>query len=400
MSGTDQPLSQGTPSPLPAGAGEGGAPGSAIATLGAQLEQDLQIRLDGPIEEQIRAVLAELDLSRTDSVIFFGAKAQQQLATVSEQMLEKVRVKEVGPAGDLLQTMVQRLKEFDVPEVEPGQRPGLLARLFGVKSEIEKFLGQYDDVKGKIESVAIELERHKTKLLTDVTYLDKLYEANLQYFRTLEVYIAAGRAKLKELDEVVIPALAARVEASGDLIEAQKLRDIRSARDDLERRVHDLLLTRQVTMQSLPSIRLVQENDKALITKINSTIANTLPLWKQQLAQAITIYRSGKAAEAVKAASDLTNELLQANADNLRKVNAQVREQVERGVFDLAAVKQAHATLIATIEDSLRIAEEGKKRRAEAEKELLQLEHELERALAAAGARARGAPAGPSPTAG
>lgn len=373
--------------------------GTAIATLGAEVVQDLQIKLDGPIEQQIRNVLAELDMGNTSSVIFFGAKAQQQLATISEQMLEKVKVKEVGPAGDLLTSMVQKLKEFDVPDVQPGEKPGLLARLFGVKSEIEKFLGQYDEVKTKIEQITVDLEKHKTKLLTDITYLDKLYEANLEYFRTLEVYIAAGRAKLKELDEQVIPELAKKVEESGDMVEAQKLRDIRSARDDLERRVHDLLLTRQVTMQSLPSIRLVQENDKSLITKINSTIANTVPLWKQQLAQAITIYRSGKAAEAVKAASDLTNELLRANAENLQKVNVQVREQVERGVFDIEAVKQANATLIATIEDSLRIADEGKKRRAQAEQDLVKLEDELKHALAAASARAKAAPAPAGPAA-
>lgn len=372
--------------------------GTAIAALGAAVVQDLQIELDGPIEQQIRSVLAELDMSNTNSIIFFGSKAQQQLSTISEQMLEKVRVKEVGPAGDLLNNMVQKLKEFDVPDVDPNEKPGFFARLFGVKSEIEKFLGKYDDVKGQIENITADLERHKTKLLTDVTYLDKLYDANLEYFRTLEVYIAAGRAKLAELDQTVIPALAERVEASNDMVEAQKLRDIRAARDDLERRVHDLLLTRQVTMQSLPSIRLVQENDKSLITKINSTIANTVPLWKQQLAQAITIFRSGKAAEAVKAASDLTNDLLEANAENLQKVNVQVREQIERGVFDIETVKQANARLIATIEDSLRIADEGKRRRAQAEQDLVELERELKHALAAASARSRdaAAPTGPA----
>lgn len=361
----------------------------AIASLSADVVRDLGIALSESVERQIEEALAELDLEQTHSVIFFGAKAQQQLAQISEQMLEKVKVKEIGPAGDLLTQMVQKLKEFQVPDVQPGERPGFLARLLGIKSDIERFLSEYDDVKVKIEQIADELERHKTKLLTDIVYLDKLYEANLEYLKVLEVYIAAGRTKLKELDERIIPALARAVEERGDMVEAQKLRDLRSLRDDLERRVHDLLLTRQVTLQSLPSIRLVQENDKALVTKINSTLANTVPLWKQQLAQAITIYRSGKAAEAVKAATDLTNELLRANAENLRKVNVQVREQFERGVFDLEAIKQAHATLIATIEDSLRIADEAKKRRAQAEQELIKLEDELKHALSAAAARAR-----------
>jgi uncharacterized protein YaaN involved in tellurite resistance len=237
---------------------------------------------------------------------------------------------------------------------------------------------------------------HKTRLLSDIIKLDKLYDANLDYFRTLEVYIAAGRAKLKELDETTIPAMAKQVEASEDVVRAQNLRDLRSARDDLERRVHDLLLTRQVTMQSLPSIRLVQENDKSLVSKINSTIANTVPLWRQQLAQAITIFRAGQAAESVEAAANLTNELLRQNAKNLREVNAEVREQMERGVFDIDTIRLANEELVATIEDSLRIADEGKKNRAEAEKQLVDCERQLRESLAAATARAQAQKAQPA----
>jgi uncharacterized protein YaaN involved in tellurite resistance len=242
-------------------------------------------------------------------------------------------------------------------------------------------------VRDQIDQITTDLELHKTRLLTDITKLDKLYDANLDYFRTLEVYIAAGRAKLKELDEKIIPAMAQKAAAAENVIEAQNLRDLRAARDDLERRVHDLLLTRQVTMQSLPSIRLVQENDKSLVNKINSTVANTVPLWRQQLAQAITIFRAGQAAESVEAASNLTNELLRQNAKNLREVNAEVREQMERGVFDLDTVRLANEDLIATIEDSLRIADEGKKMRAEAEKQLIECESRLRETLAAASAR-------------
>jgi uncharacterized protein YaaN involved in tellurite resistance len=243
-------------------------------------------------------------------------------------------------------------------------------------------------VRDQIDQITTDLELHKTRLLTDITKLDKLYDANLDYFRTLEVYIAAGRAKLKELDEKIIPAMAQKAAAAENVIEAQNLRDLRAARDDLERRVHDLLLTRQVTMQSLPSIRLVQENDKSLVNKINSTVANTVPLWRQQLAQAITIFRAGQAAESVEAASNLTNELLRQNAKNLREVNAEVRQQMERGVFDLDTVRLANEDLIATIEDSLRIADEGKKMRAEAEKQLIECESRLRESLAAASARA------------
>ena len=171
------------------------------------------------------------------------------------------------------------------------------------------------------------------------------------------------------------------------MIKAQELRDLRAARDDLERRVHDLKLTRQVTMQSLPSIRLVQENDKSLVTKINSTLVNTVPLWETQLAQAVAIQRSTEAAAAVKGATDLTNELLTSNAENLRESNKMVREEMERGVFDIEAVKSANASLIATIQESLEIADEGKRRRAAAEEEMQKMEAELRDTLASAKAR-------------
>ncbi|MDZ4134723.1 MAG: toxic anion resistance protein, partial [Paracoccaceae bacterium] len=199
--------------------------------------------------------------------------------------------------------------------------------------------------------------------------------------------------KIADLDATTIPAKEAAVKAAAEdkqVMEAQQLRDLRSARDDLERRVHDLKLTRQVTMQSLPSIRLVQENDKSLVTKINSTLVNTVPLWETQLAQAVTIQRSREAAESIRSANDLTNELLTANAENLQQTNRIVRQEMERGVFDIEAVKKANATLIATINESLKIADEGKAKRAAAEVDLKKMEAELRDALASAKSRGTG----------
>jgi len=211
-----------------------------------------------------------------------------------------------------------------------------------------------------------------------------------EFYDALAIYIAAGEAKLAALDNNDIPAKEAEVAATPEadqVIRAQELRDLRAARDDLERRVHDLKLTRQVTMQSLPSIRLVQENDKSLVTKINSTLVNTVPLWETQLAQAVTIQRSTEAAEAVRAANDLTNKLLEKNASNLRKSNRMIREEMERGVFDIEAVKRANTELVATIEDSLAIADEGRMRRAKAEEDMIKMEAELRDTLAAAEAK-------------
>ena len=254
-------------------------------------------------------------------------------------------------------------------------------------------LQRYEQVRDQIEDITGRLEQHKTGLLVDIESLDRLYAASLEYFHTLEQYIAAGEEKLRDLDGAVIPRQAAAVGEGDDTLAAQRLRDLRAVRDDLERRVHDLRLTRQVTMQSLPSIRLVQENDKALVGKINSTLVNTVPLWRQQLAQALTIHRSREAAGAVAAASDLTNDLLRANADNLRQANAETRREIERGVFDIEAVSEANRTLIDTIEDSLRIADEGREARARASAELDALEAQLRQSLAAASAREPGVPA-------
>jgi uncharacterized protein YaaN involved in tellurite resistance len=369
----------------------------SIESLANELTKDLDLKLDGDASTQIATAMSEIDMSDTKSILFFGTKAQQQLTSISDMMLEEVRTKDIGPAGDALNGMVQKLRELDFEDIDPRDKPNWLQRLFGIKNEVLKYIDDYEDVRDQIDKISTDLELHKTKLLTDIIKLDKLYDANLDYFRMLEVYIAAGRAKLKELDEKTIPAMEKKNEQSKDVIQAQNLRDLRSARDDLERRVHDLLLTRQVTMQSLPSIRLVQENDKSLVNKINSTIANTVPLWRQQLAQAITIFRAGQAAESVEAASDLTNELLRQNAKNLREVNAEVRAQMERGVFDIDTVRLANEELIATIEDSLRIADEGKSKRAEAEKQLIECESRLRESLVAAKAQApagaRGAPA-------
>jgi uncharacterized protein YaaN involved in tellurite resistance len=342
-----------------------------------------------PAEKQLRVrqLLNEIDFRNTQSILFFGSKAQDQLTTISDRMLDGVKNKDIGPAGEDLSEMVATLRGFEVDDLDPNKKQGLFDRLMGRAKPVVRFLQQYEEVRKQIDMITDKLERHKTALLTDIISLDKLYQANLDYFHILEDYIAAGEEKLRQLDEVIIPEQEKKAETTAEVIAAQALRDLRAARDDLERRVHDLRLTRQVAMQSLPGIRLVQENDKGLVNKINSTIVNTVPLWRQQLATAVTIYRSSQAAETVKAATDLTNELLAANAESLKQANAETRRQLERGVFDIETVKKANDALIATIEESLRIADQGKQMRREAVAQLEQCETELRKTLAAASAR-------------
>lgn len=334
--------------------------------------------------EDISQLLAEINLDDSKSILFFGSKAQEQLTTISDKMLEGVKNKELGTAGNDLNSMVAVIRGFDVDELNPNKKPGFFDRMLGKAKPVAKFIGRYEEVRKQIDDISDKLEIHKTALLTDITSLDRLYNANLTYFHDLETYIKAGEQKLKELDEKTIPDKVRQSEASEQTIASQELRDLRAARDELDRRVHDLRLTRQVAMQGLPGIRLVQENDKGLVTKINSTLVNTVPLWRQQLATAVTIYRSSQAAETVKAATDLTNDLLKSNAENLKLANAETRKQLERGVFDIETVKQANTLLIATLEESLQIAEAGKKARTQAVTELQQCEAALRKTLASA----------------
>jgi len=345
---------------------------------------------EAPIAEGIRQRMQEIDIADTQSIISFGSSAQGELQEISQAMLTDVRNKDVGPAGDSLQNIVTTIRGFSVSELDVRRQRSWWERLLGRTAPFAKFLARYETVQLQIDNITDDLLNHEHRLLKDIKSLDKLYGKTLDFYDELAIYIVAGEEKLKELDAGTIPAKAAEVEAAAEnekIIKAQELRDLRAARDDLERRVHDLKLTRQVTMQSLPSIRLVQENDKSLVTKINSTLVNTVPLWETQLAQAVTIQRSREAAAAVRGAADLTNQLLTANAENLQQANRAVREEMERGVFDIEAVKSANATLIATIEESLKIADEGKAKRAAAEEDLKKMEAELRETLAAAKAR-------------
>ncbi len=344
---------------------------------------------DAADKQELEVIIGEIDLNDRSSIMFFGSKTQEQMSSISEKMLEGVKNKDLGQAGNSLNNMVTAIKGFDVDELNPNRKQSFWERLFGKAKPVVQFLNRYEDVRKQIDTITDDMEGHKTQLLTDVVTLDKLYDANLDFFHKLELYISASEEKLKRIEETEIPALVAAAEANNeDMMAAQALRDLRSARDDLERRVHDLRLTRQVAMQSLPSIRLVQENDKTLINKINSTLINTVPLWKNQLAQAVTIFRMSDAADTVKRATDLTNDLLESNADNLRTANQEVRKQMERGVFDVNSVRKANDSLIATINDSLEIAEEGKSMRAKAEAEIQEMESELRQALIAAKSKA------------
>ena len=342
-------------------------------------------------EMELLSAIKELDIDDRNSIIYFGSSAQEKLDDISNRMIDGVKNNETGRAGAALNEMVAAIRGFDMDEFNPNRNLAWWQKLFGFTKPVVKFIQEYEEVRDQIDLISNSLEKHKSTLMTDVVSLDKLYEANLEYFRSLELYIKAGDTKLEELEDTIIPEFEEKTKDK-EMLAIQELKEIRGFRDDLERRVHDLRLSRQVAMQALPSIRLIQENDKSLINKITSTLVNTVPLWRNQLAQTVTIFRSHDAAIAVKEAADLTNELLEKNAEGLRDTNRVVREQMERGIFDISSIKKANETLIATLNDSIQITEEGKKTRALALIELENTEKELKEALLSVKAKAEEIP--------
>jgi uncharacterized protein YaaN involved in tellurite resistance len=337
-------------------------------------------------QSQLEKAMSELDFNNRTSIIYFGAAAQEELDEISNRMIDGVKNKDTGRVGAVLNEMVAAIKGFDIDEINPNKRLPWYKKLFGGTKPLAKFLQGYEEVRDQIDMVANNLEEHKSTLMRDVISLDKLYDANLDYFRKLELYIEAGEIKKKELETEILPTYEKKTEDE-DMLAIQNLKEIRAFGEDLERRIHDLRLSRQVAMQSLPSIRLIQENDKSLINKIASTLVNTVPLWRNQLAQTVTIFRSHESAKALKNATDLTNELLEKNAEGLKEANVEIRTQMERGVFDIESIKIANKTLIETLTDSLQIAEEGRQTRAKALIELDKTERELKEALLATKAK-------------
>jgi uncharacterized protein YaaN involved in tellurite resistance len=329
----------------------------------------------------IASLAQQIDLADPGSILRFGQEAQTRAQAAADAMLGSARNQETGEAGRTLSSLLTTLRGFDVTKLD--ERPGFFQRMFTkAGAEVTGIIQRYETVKDQIEGIGDRLDTHRTRLLEDVERLERLYQATLEWFHALGTHIAAGDEVLRRTDAETIPALERSVtERPGDDLAPQRLRDLRGARDELERRVHDLRLTRQVAMQALPAIRLIQENDKALSSKIHSVLANTVPLWRQQLAQALAIHRMREAGATVKEATDLTNKLLTANAETLRRGNIEARTELERGVFDLDAVQKANASLVATIEDSLRIADEARGQRARAAEELEKLEQDIRNAL-------------------
>ncbi|MNK54311.1 TelA-like protein [compost metagenome] len=323
----------------------------------------------------------QLNLDDSTSVISWGTGAQKKVGQINAQMLEGVRSKDAGEIGASLVSMVTQMRGLDFGKV--SEKQGFFGKLLGKITPLAEFVQSFETISSQVEAVANKLESHKVELLKSIKSLDILYVSTLDYFHELGNYIAAGEEILKELDEVRIPELKTKAE-TGDMLDAQNLNDLIAKRDAFDRRVHDLRLTRQVVMQTLPQIRMVQSNDNGLVQKIDTQILNTIPMWESQLVIAVEQWKMAEATKTTKAVSDLQNELLVKNAEMLKQGNAEARREIERGVYDIESVKKANDLLIATIEESIAITQEGRANRIAAANVLVEAEGQLKTALRSA----------------
>ena len=320
----------------------------------------------------------QLDVSNPDHVLLFGADAQKKIADFSDAALEAVKTQDTGEVGEMLVNLVTELKGFESDAEEPK---GLRRLFYNANAHMEGMKARYTKVSGNVENIAASLEQYQVQLLKDVAMFNRLYQQNADYFRQLTLYIIAGDEKLEQVREGELKALLDKAEASGDAMDAQKANDLAAQCDRFEKKLHDLKLTRQVSMQMAPQIRLLQNNDSLLVERIQSTLSNTLPLWKSQMVLALGLHHSQQALKAQQAVTDMTNELLRKNAETLKMGTIETAKEAERGIVDIETLVQTNQSLIDTINEVMKIQSEGHARRIEAEKTLYQMENELKRQL-------------------
>ncbi len=319
----------------------------------------------------------KIDLHNTGAILQYGAGTQKKMADFSEKALENVRTKDMGEVGDMISGLVTELQDFDVD----GGGKGFFSFFKKPADKVAALKAKYAKVEENVEKICQVLEGHQVKLMKDVAVLDKMYELNLAYYKELTMYILAGKKRLKEVREGELANLTAEAHKSGKPEDAQNARDLESLCLRFEKKLHDLDLTRTVAMQTAPQIRLVQDSDTMMVEKIQSTIVNTVPLWKNQMVIALGVEHSNQAAKAQREVTDLTNELLRKNAENLKTATIETAKESERGVVDIETLQATNAALISTLDEVVKIQEEGKAKRASAEAQMRQMEEELKNKL-------------------
>ena len=328
-------------------------------------------------EKQIVAKFAEqIDLTNSQMILQYGAGTQKKMADFSETALENVKTKDMGEIGELLSGVVHELKDFDEEEEK-----GFLGFFKKGANKITAMKTKYAKAETNINQICKVLENHQVQLLKDVAILDKMYELNLTYFKELTMYIMAGKKKLEEVRNTTLASLLQTAQQSGLAEDAQAARDLESMCTRFEKKIHDLELTRQISLQTAPQIRLVQSNDTMMVEKIQSTVVNTIPLWKSQMVLALGVEHSAQAAEAQREVTDMTNTLLKKNAEKLKMATLDTARESERGIVDMETLKATNESLISTLDEVMHIQQEGREKRRAAEAEMLKLENDLKQKL-------------------
>lgn len=327
-------------------------------------------------QKMVNDFAAKIDIENTNQILQYGAGTQKKMADFSDTALENVKTQDLGEIGELISNVVGELKDFDVQE--EGKFFGFFRKQ---TSKIENLKNKYDKAQANVEKITDALQQHQVRLMKDSAMLDKMYEQNLNYFKELTMYILAGKKKLEETRNGKLAEMKNKAALSGLPEDAQAARDLDEKCSRFEKKLHDLELTRTIAMQTAPQIRLIQNNDTVMVEKIQTTIVNTIPLWKSQMVLALGIAHSAEAVQAQRQVTDITNELLRKNAETLHMATVETAKESERGIVDLETLQKTNADLIQTLDDVMRIQMEGRQKRQAAEMEMHRMEEELKRKL-------------------
>ncbi|WP_396122053.1 MULTISPECIES: toxic anion resistance protein [Bacillaceae] len=336
-----------------------------------------------PDEDKQRAyqLANQIDPKNQTSISLYGTQAQSKLMNFSSTMLDHVKSGNIGEIGEIITDLMKKLDQVNPDELQVEKR-NIFSRMFGKMSRsVNEILARYQKTGAQIDRITVRLEHCKNTLIKDNTLLDQMYEKNKEYFQALNIYIAAGEVKLEELHTKLIPELKRKAEQSGDQMAYQEVNDMIQFADRLEKRLHDLKLSRQITIQSAPQIRMIQNTNQTLMEKIQTSITTAIPLWKNQIAIALTLLRQQKAVEAQKQVSQTTNDLLLKNSEMLKTNSIEVAKENERGIVDIETLKKTQENLVSTLEETLRIQAEGRAKRHQAEQELVTMEEQLKQKL-------------------
>ena len=331
-------------------------------------------------EEEKKAIddfIEKVDVTDTAQVIQFGAAAQNKISSFSDNVLQNVKTKSTGEAGDLLAELVAEVKSFNTEVPDSLSPKGISGIFFNVKKQIDKMIAKYSKVETNIDKIEKQLETEKIKMLKDITIFDTLYEKNLEYFKEISLYIIAGEKKLEELRNVTLPELQKKAEESGEQSDVQKVNDMINTINRFEKKIYDLKTTRIISLQMAPQIRLIQNNDSELVEKIQSSLINTIPLWKNQIVISLGLANAKEALGVQKAVTDTTNDMLQKNSELLKQGTISIAEESEKAIVNVETLKKTNRDIIETLDKVLEIHETGRAKRVEAEKELLNIEKEL-----------------------